>query len=148
MGVCAGRVFLAVLLLIFETTNDYVRFHGESLRPCSTTRVRLTFCHYHFVFVNARSLSIGSIDDSDHRPVVVHDPHRSLEVVAVSLTAHLARFLRSSQIEAKLIPSSARLSAASTSSAPPSSSSTPPTELSETRHRLRIRPRVEEREGC
>jgi hypothetical protein len=32
---CDGAVggYLAVLLLIFETTNDYVRFHGGSIFP-------------------------------------------------------------------------------------------------------------------
>ena len=30
------------------------------------------------------SLSIGFVDDPDHRLVVVHDPHRGLEVVTVS----------------------------------------------------------------
>ena len=103
---CDGWVFLAVLLLIFETTNDYVRFHGESLRPCSTTLVasaRLTCCSYHLVFANPHSLSVGSIDDTDHRLVVIHDPHRDMEVVTVSLCSPLGS---SPQIEAKLIPPS------------------------------------------
>jgi hypothetical protein len=78
----------ALLLLIFETTNDYVRFHGKLFRLeslSSAPRLQADDPDSCWTITVSNSLSIGFIDHPDHPALAGHDPHRVLEMASVSL---------------------------------------------------------------
>lgn len=71
-------IITAILLLLFEKTNDYVRFHGEYRLSITALTIRKSD-HDHVLL----SLSIGATHDTPNPHVVIHDRAQLLGMVPV-----------------------------------------------------------------